>query len=60
MAWSRTVGWAYSCFAASGRSRASGMLHKPPVQGLAPTGCQALSGWGSGFRALPGAVGHYG
>ena len=42
------------------RSRASGMLHKPPVQGLAPTGCQALSGWGSGFRALPGAVGHYG
>ena len=33
MAWSRTVGWAYSCSAASGRSWASGMLHKPPVQG---------------------------
>ena len=45
---------------ASGRSRASGMLHESCVQGLAPTGCQALCGWCHGFRALPGTVGPYG
>ena len=36
------------------------MLHEPHVEGLAPTGCQALCGWCRGFRAPPGAVGHYG
>ena len=36
------------------------MLHEPHVQGLAPTGRQALCGWRRGFRALPGAMGHYG
>ena len=36
------------------------MWQEPHMQGLAPTGCQALCGWRRGFRALPGAVGHYG
>ena len=48
-------GWAYLCLADSGKSRASGNVAR-----ASPTGCQALWGWHHGFRALPGAVGHYG
>ena len=58
--WSATVGWAYSCAAASGRSRASRRLNEPPILGLAPTGCQARGGRCHEVRVLLGAGGHCG
>ena len=54
------VGWAYSCPAASGRSRASRRLNEPPIIGLAPTWCQARGGQCHEVRVLLGAGGHCG
>ena len=58
--WSATVGWAYSCAAVSGRSRASRKLNEPPILGLAPTGCQARGGRCHEVRVLLGVGGHCG
>ena len=58
--WSATVGWAYSCAAASGRSRASRRLNEPTILWLAPTGCQARGGRCHEVRVLLGVDGHCG